>query len=76
MKVSFYNAATLDVIGVIEPPVTPDSNLLIHVCRIGALPRTDEMVSVAGDMWFVHVVEHLVGPGDDYEARVWLRPVV
>lgn len=73
MKVSFYNAVAgpLAVIGAIEEP---DSNLLIHVCRIGALPQADEVVSVAGSVWFVQVVVHLVGPGDDYEARVWLRP--
>jgi hypothetical protein len=75
MKVSFYNATSLAVspaaFRVIEPP---DSNLLIQISRIGALPRADETVIVAGAIWIVMEVVHLVGPGDDYEARVWLRP--
>lgn len=77
MKVAFYNAAPLAVplatFRMIEPP---DSNLLIQVCHIESLPQTDEMVSVAGTMWWVQTVVHLVGPGDDYEARVWLRPII
>ncbi len=65
MKVAFYNAAA-------GRPPGPDNNLLIHVAHIQSLPRVDETVIVGGATWLVMEVVHLVGPSDDYEARVWL----
>lgn len=69
MKVAFYNAAAAG-----GPVFAPDNNYLIHLCHVPSLPQADEMVIVGGATWRVQVVVHLVGPGDDYEARVWLRP--
>jgi hypothetical protein len=71
MKVSFYNAAPGGPL--CTPVPAPVSKWFIHVSRVHALPRVDETVIIAGVTWTVYEVVHLVGPGDDYEARVWLR---
>lgn len=68
MKVAFYNAAAFG------PAPAPDSNLLIQVCRMQAVPRAGETVIVAGATWVVHEVVHQIAPGDESETRVWLSP--
>ena len=77
MKIAFYNASPRG------PVPAPDTNLLIGVGHIEAVPRPGwtealpgraDTVVIAGSTWIVDSVVHFIKPGDDSEIRVWLRP--